>query len=448
MTSSGANAVALPTAEPGGGTPPGAAPLDYAPPSLAPVPSLRRNFSWTLAGNVVYAACQWGVLVALAKFGSMETVGEFAWGLAVVSPVMLLANLQLREVQATDARGQFRFSDYLSLRLLCVLLGLLAVGGIAAVAAPDARVGKVVVLIGLAKGLDGISDIMFGLFQKRERMKPVSLTLAVNGVVTVAAVAAVMAAGLSVVWAAGASAFGSAAALAVAAASARRVAGPGGLRPHWDGAALGRLAGLAGPLGFVALLISLNTNMPRYFVEHHFGDAALGAFAAIAYVMMAGTMVTMALAQSASARFARHLAESDVRGFYRLLGKLVSVGAGLGLVGVVVAVVAGRPLLAFLYRPEYAEAAGPFAWLMAAAGVAYAASFLNTAMVAARCVKSQAVLFAIVTATGAAASAVLVPRYGLTGAAWAVLLTMCVQICGASAVLWRALSAYGARAGA
>jgi hypothetical protein len=29
--------------------------------------SLRRNFSWTLAGNVVYAGCQWGMLVALAK---------------------------------------------------------------------------------------------------------------------------------------------------------------------------------------------------------------------------------------------------------------------------------------------------------------------------------------------------------------------------------------------
>ena len=32
-----------------------------------PALSLRVNFAWTLAGTVVYAACQWGVLVVLAK---------------------------------------------------------------------------------------------------------------------------------------------------------------------------------------------------------------------------------------------------------------------------------------------------------------------------------------------------------------------------------------------
>src|SRR3982750_880645 len=70
-----------------------------APSARAPV-SLRRNFVETLFGNLVYAGCQWGVLVALAKLGNPQVVGVYALALAITSPVMLLSNLQLREVQA------------------------------------------------------------------------------------------------------------------------------------------------------------------------------------------------------------------------------------------------------------------------------------------------------------------------------------------------------------
>ena len=68
---------------------------------LAPAErSLRLNASWTFGGNLVYAACQWGMLVALAKFGSPELVGRFALALAVTAPVYMLTNLQLRAVEA------------------------------------------------------------------------------------------------------------------------------------------------------------------------------------------------------------------------------------------------------------------------------------------------------------------------------------------------------------
>src|SRR5690349_21224091 len=79
--------------------------------------SLRTNFIWTFLGNVVYAGCQWGMLVVLAKLGSPEIVGQFALALAVTAPVFMFTNLQTRGVQATDARKEYAFGDYLALRL-------------------------------------------------------------------------------------------------------------------------------------------------------------------------------------------------------------------------------------------------------------------------------------------------------------------------------------------
>ena len=90
-------------------------------------PSLRRNVAWTGLANAVYAGCQWAILVALAKAGSAEMVGQFALGLAVTAPVFMFANLQLRSLQATDAKEQYAFADYLGLRVLGVVIAQCAV---------------------------------------------------------------------------------------------------------------------------------------------------------------------------------------------------------------------------------------------------------------------------------------------------------------------------------
>ena len=92
--------------------------------------TLRVNFLWTLAGNVIYAACQWGILVALAKLGTPQMVGEFALALAVTAPILIGAGLSLRSVQATDALGEYEFRDYFSLRLLTSAAAVLAVAGV------------------------------------------------------------------------------------------------------------------------------------------------------------------------------------------------------------------------------------------------------------------------------------------------------------------------------
>ena len=41
--------------------------------------------------------------------------------------------------------------------------------------------------------------------------------------------------------------------------------------------------------------MSLNANMPRYFIEHYMVEGALGYFAAMAYIFVAGNTVMAAL---------------------------------------------------------------------------------------------------------------------------------------------------------
>ncbi|MGL5063908.1 MAG: oligosaccharide flippase family protein, partial [Microcoleus sp.] len=143
--------------------------------------TLRRNFSWTFTGNLVYAASQWGMLVLLAKLGSPEMVGQFTLGLAVTAPVIMFTNLQLRGIQATDAKGEYVFSDYLGLRLIGTGLALLIIAGITLKAGYRWETSVVILTIALAKAFESISDVFYGLIQQHERMDRIAIALMIKG---------------------------------------------------------------------------------------------------------------------------------------------------------------------------------------------------------------------------------------------------------------------------
>ena len=405
-------------------------------PSAPVAPSLRRNFVTTLTGNVVYAGCQWGILVVLAKLTSTEMVGQFVLGLAVATPVFLLANLQLAGVQATDARRQTSFETYLRLRLLTTLLGAAVVVGIVVACGYPARTAAVVLLAAAAKACDSVSDIFHGMYQQQERMQHVAASLISNAVASLAGTALALWWTRDVLWAAAAFAAGSAASLVLynlptGSAVWRAARPPEGVhRTHslaravfarpWDFRVLGRLAWLAAPVGLAAGLAALNGTLPRYFIHARLGDHALAVFAAMAYIMVAGVTFVGALCVSAVPRLSRRFADRDFRGFASVAGKVVAVAAAAGAAGVVVAAVAGPQVLTVLYRPEYAQNHGVFVWLMAAAGASYVSAALGYAVTATRAFAMLAVPYAAVTAVTLAACAALIPPYGLRGAAWAL----------------------------
>jgi O-antigen/teichoic acid export membrane protein len=418
-------------------------------------PTLRRNFSWVLAGNVIYAATQWGMLTTLAKLGTPQMVGQFALGLAITAPVILFAGLQLQVVQATDAGDQYRFSEYLALRLVTTLLALGVILGIVYSVGYRWETALVILLVAVAKAFESASDMLYGLFMRHERMEHLARSMIMRGLLALAALCVAVYLTGSVVWGVVGMALSWALVLFVHdLRSGARIldyeAGSGGaseLRPRWEAETLVRLAWLALPLGVVIALISLNTNIPRYFVEHHLGERELGIFAAMAYIMVAGMTVVNALGRSITPRLARYYAERELASFSRLLLKATGIGAALGVAGVLVPLVAGREILTLIYTSEYAEHADVFVGLMVAAGLSYVASFLGYGITAARYFRVQIPLYALTGGVIAGACWWLVPAAGLWGAAGSLIIGEVVLLCGSLAVVaYATRAAAGARA--
>src|SRR5436309_5876902 len=158
----------------------------------ADTPSLRRNVAWALVGNLGYSACQWGVLVCMAKLGTATDVGRFALGLALTAPIITLTNLNLRLLQSTDAREDYPFSVYLSVRLIGTVLGLAAIAAMALALGYRGDLLYLVLVVAFAKAFEAVSDVVFGLLQKAENLRRVAISMLAKGVISVLAVGVVL----------------------------------------------------------------------------------------------------------------------------------------------------------------------------------------------------------------------------------------------------------------
>ena len=385
--------------------------------------SLRRNFSWTLAGNTVYGACRWGMLVVLAKVGSPEDVGVFGLAVAVTTPIMMFTNLELRQVLATDARRRYQFGDYLALRLLTTPLGLLVTVAIVFFGGYRSATGLVILAWGAAKAVESISDILYGLLQQHERMDRIARLQIVKGPLLLGAMGVTMFLTGSVLWSV----------VAVVAVQGLMLAGydfrnvlcvqpkdNGGIRPCWHLSTLMKLAWLALPLGFAMMLTSFGMSIPRYFVEHYLGMRELGILVAIAYFIVVGTMVTGALAQSALPRLARYYVENKIGALRRVTIKAIAMCAVVGILGTLGLLVAGRSILTIVYTPEYAEHWDVLFWLALGLPFRLVSNFLGTLLRGLRVFRTILLVRLGSVAVLLALNVFLVAGFGLVGAAWAI----------------------------
>jgi O-antigen/teichoic acid export membrane protein len=397
--------------------------------------SLRSNFAWVLCGNVVYAACQLGMVIALAKLGSSTMLGQFSLGLAIATPVLMFSNLHLRAVQATDAARRYSFRQYLNLRIAMTSAALLAVAGIAWFGNYGRETRRIIAAVALAKAIEALSDVHYGLFQLNDRLDRTGQSMMLRGLLSAGGMATALyltreafwgCIGLALVWLICLLFFDMRQARRFGARHPGRRAG----RQRY-----GSLIRLALPMGLVTTTAALNLHMPRYFIQSAMGEHQLGIFSAMAYATVAMILVSDCMGHCAIPRLARLYAAGSMPEFRSLLVKLLGFGAALGLAGVATAQILGERLLAFFYGPEYAASSGAFVVLILATAIYCIANVFTGAITATRSFRIQVPLYAVAAGANALACSRWVPAFGLIGGAAAMAVAGSVQLVLGAAVM-------------
>jgi O-antigen/teichoic acid export membrane protein len=410
--------------------------------------SLTADFSWTFVGNAVYAAGQFAMLMLLTKLVRPEQVGQYALGMALVYPAMMLANMQLRSVMNSSVNDRAQFGHYLSLRLLTTFAAFAVIFGITQVLRYDRELTEVVLLVGVAYGIETISDVYYARLQLHDRMAEISKSLMTRATLSVLALAVFTYVTRSVVWGIAGVAVARAIVLFGYDACERThvlrrqpkwFLPNGDLAPRFNAGEQRQLLWRSLPLGIVVLLTTLNSSIPSFFIKHGIGERDLGIFSALGLTISVGNMAVISLGQSAFTRLSRAYASGNITAFGSLLVVLLTCGAGLGVCGMLISKFAGREILTLLFRPEYAERADLLPWIMAAGAVLFMAQFLGFGLTAAGFYHSQVYLNILANVSLLAACYWLVAGKGLLGAILAMLIAAIVQLVASAAILAAAM---------
>ena len=398
--------------------------------------SRRASFGWTLAGRIIYGAAQWGTLVVVAKLGSVTDVGRFSLGLAVTAPVMVFCNMHLRNLYATDATGRFGWATYAQVRRVTALVGLL----VCAVMAASLYEGAAAWVIGgvaLAKAIEMLEDLRYGVFQKFGRMDGFSTSLILRAFAGLGLLAAIMVAtedlrlgvlGMAAAWLGVWLLHDRPRADALLAARGATVEAKGQPRV---------LVMMALPMGLMWLVDSLNQNIPRYVVEANLGEELLGFYVPMTYVVTVGSAFVFALGAPLAPRLARYVADENAAAFAKLAFALFGLAAALGGIGVLVAATVGDLFLSLAYAESFAAYQAEFVWIMIGGAMHFVLALSMYALTAARLLKTQATVYLAAAVTTAVAALAWVPCAGLMGAAKASALGLSVGAgCAVAAVVW------------
>ena len=413
--------------------------------------TLRANFLWNAAGNAVFALCQWSTLIVFAKLGSPALVGQVVYGLALTAPLFVIAGMQLRSVQATDSEKRHSLGHYLGLRVLTTVAAVIVAVFVATVmGAGSTQLALIIVFWALSKAVDSGSDCLYGLFQQSERMDYVGLSLSIRGLLAVSSVAVLFYASHSVPIALAGQVAGWAAVFLLFDVPVARLllhrpqqsanashTHPEALCPVLNRKQLTPLCLEAAPLGLVAFLLTIQTQIPRYVVEGLLRTRELGLFPAAAYLTFVGAILVNALGAPACVRLAQYHVIGQRSAFRKLMTKLLLVAVALGLAGILLSAFAGSRILTLLYTNEYSRMAGVLTMLCVGSAVSFVASFLGYGMTALRRYRIQVPIFIAVVFVTLLSCYWLTGRYGLMGTAVGILFGNLAQLLMSAAVVWR-----------
>jgi len=387
------------------------------------------QISWSLLGNIMYAAGQWAILIILAKITTPEIVGQFAFGLAITAPIIMFGNMRLRLIQSSDDSNRYQFHDYFTLRLITTGIAVICLISISIFGNFSNEMIKIIIIIGIAKAIESFSDIIYGYFQKNELLKYIGISLTMKGVISVIFVlvltytyknAIAAATGLVLAWVLMFILFDF--------KKAKSLEDRSSAFKIWSLNRTSKIFIEALPLGFVALLGSLSFNIPKYFIEHFEGESLLGIYAAIGYISVAIMLIAASIGTPTLKIIASSYSNHDIARFNSLYHFLIIVALLIGSIIITISITLGSELLGFIYGSEYSEYSDLLTLFFVATVFNMIALYQWYILTAIKVYREQVAIYLISIAIRVIICRSLIPVLGIYGAVIAEIIGMFTHV--------------------
>ena len=380
---------------------------------------LLKKAKWLVGGNFVFAFSQWVILIFFARMTNQENLGQYALALAIVTPIFAVGNLQLRPLYILDVNSEqkYTYTHFYYLRLICSFIALaccLVLGLFFNVSI------LVLLLVGLLKFFESYSDIIYAYYNAHDQTQLISKSLFLKGTLSVLAVAV----GLYlfdfytalilflivylVVW------------LFIDNLYIQKTQEI--KKMSLD---LGIMKS-AIPMGISLGIVTLQSNIPRLFLDQYASIEAVGIFTVLSYFIIVGSIFINSICQYLSPRLT-HAWNHNRAYFKKLLSMALLIAGGLGLIAIFLSYFMGEFVLNLVYGAEYVAYTDAFVLTMVAGFILYLATVLGYTLTAIGFIKQQVYLFSIVLIFSVLVSYLCIPEYGVVGGIYTLMVSYLVQ---------------------
>ena len=380
---------------------------------------LLKKAKWLVGGNFIFAFSQWVILIFFARMTNQENLGQYALALAIVTPIFAVGNLQLRPLYILDVNSEqkYTYTHFYYLRLICSFIALaccLVLGLFFNVSI------LVLLLVGLLKFFESYSDIIYAYYNAHDQTQLISKSLFLKGTLSVLAVAV----GLYlfdfytalilflivylVVW------------LFIDNLYIQKTQEI--KKMSLD---LGMMKS-AIPMGISLGIVTLQSNIPRLFLDQYASIEAVGIFTVLSYFIIVGSIFINSICQYLSPRLT-HAWNHNRAYFKKLLSMALLIAGGLGLIAIFLSYFMGEFVLNLVYGAEYVAYTDAFVLTMVAGFILYLATVLGYTLTAIGFIKQQVYLFSIVLIFSVLVSYLCIPEYGIIGGIYTLMVSYLVQ---------------------
>lgn len=388
--------------------------------------TIQNKFTWSLLSQCIYGISLGAMFILLGHLGTPKDVGYLAFGMAVVIPLFYLINFLPAQEKVSKTPTEEWIAELSGFRIMGTLGAIALMGVLAGVLGAPGQALGILLFLGLAKGMEGLSDLLCliqkGLGKENAQAKSralrgplglVGFAIGFLGFKTPMAGVAGMALAwwlMLVAWDLNQT-FHS--------MQVQGLAGKWNLfQPQWRWKGMPRDLVPKVLLQELHLLILL---IPCYWIPNYLGWDFLGIYASMGLLVW-GLLVLSQFFVEPYCKGLRELyqEEKGVALGKRLL-RIVGAGTLWGLVAILLAWALGKPVLTLLYGSFYGAYAGLLPWLLAAAVVLFCFSLLERVLEVLGGKDFPLWLEGGMALAILFGAGFLVPHMGLAGAAWSFL---------------------------
>lgn len=395
--------------------------------------SLLNKAKWLLSGNILFAFSQWLMLIMFSHFSNPIQLGYYSYALAITAPIFMLSNLQLRPLVVADLNleRKFSFSEYFSLRLLTILFAVIV--SLFFIDWENNLALSIVLVVVLIKASESVSDIIYAYYNANKKTKFISRSLTFKSVLVIILSFCVLYITHNIVYSLAATLIGYLFVLGLL--DIRQNINH--LREiNFFDKKLKKIVKIGLPLGVAVMLVSLQTNIPRYFLENYSNVELVGVYTILYYFIIIGGIVMNSVCQYLSPNFSEFYRDLRIEELKGIIKNAFFVALSLGVSGLIISlflndfiikIIYGKDYLAYAYLLPYIMIAGIFTYLSVVNG------YLLTSL---KLLKIQMPIFLILVCLTVIYSYLLIPVYGLTGAIYTTILSAVSQFIISSFIIY------------